>query len=856
MNSQPWAQEAPDVLSAYGTASQLGLTQEQLLLASQKFGKNNLKSEKKISKLTLLLKQFKSPMVYTLLVATIVSAFLGDSIDALAILAIVILNALIGFGQEARAEESIEALKSLSVPKARVKRDGMVKIIDSQDVVPGDLIVLEAGDYVVADGRIIQGFQLAADEAILTGESMPVEKNQVRIASEAPLAERSNMLFASTAISKGSGEMIVTATGMNTQIGHIAGLLGQAKVKETPLQERMGKLSNLLILMGAGVIVIVGLIGFSKGTAWSEIFMNAISLAVATIPEGLPTVVTLALALAVRRMSKRNAIVRKMPAVETLGSTDVICTDKTGTLTTGKMRVRETYTLDNQQDEIFYQILVKCNNASLDHGGSGDPTEIALLYLADEAGTLDAVKAGSNRIHEWSFESDRKRMSVAIKSHNEFLILTKGAPETLLPLCLLTDEERSRISERINTLSMKGHRILALAYKKIDDLSSKEKQNPGLIERELTFKGLVAIADPPKEETIPAIKSCKAAGIKVVMITGDHPLTASAIAHELGITEEGIFDEVLSGADLEKMSQDELKIRAEKTAVYARVSPEHKLQIIKALESNGHVVSMTGDGVNDAPALKSAAIGVAMGKAGTEVARQASSMILTDDNFSTIVSAVEEGRALYGNIKRTIQYLLSTNLAELLIMVGAVLIGLPVPLHPLNLLWINLVTDGLPSLALAAEPVGKDYLKTSTRPSPSSFFDRPFYLELFFVGILSTILGLIIYDYSIQHYDLLTSRSYMFNFMVYLCLFRSFSCRSETKTFFELSFNPIHLGAVLAPVILQASLQYSGLFQSLFKVRAVTLTENGILIGISLIPVTFVEVYKLINKKRKKTEEF
>lgn len=849
MKNTPWSLDASVVVDNFKSNIDSGLGDEEVRQALAQFGENNLKSEKKISKWTLLLKQFKSPMVYTLIFATVVSAALGEFIDATAILAIVILNALIGFAQESKAEDSLEALKNLSVPKARVKRAHQIMTIDSKDIVPGDIVHLEAGDYVVADGRIFESYGLSADEAILTGESMPVNKHSEVIDEEAVLADRSNMLFASTAISQGSGKMVVTATGMNTQIGHIAGLLEEAKIKDTPLQERMSKISNLLILMGGGVILTVAILGLSKNTPWTEIFMNAISLAVATIPEGLPTVVTLALTLAVRRMTKRNAIVRKMPAVETLGSTDIICTDKTGTLTTGKMRVRETFTLDENPDAIFNQILVQCNNASLDHGGSGDPTEVALLYQVENTGSLSELKKQQKRIHEWSFDSVRKRMSVATVSDEGTFILTKGAPESLLPVCQLSPSEREKIDQVIDTMSRKGHRMLALAYKKVNDLTQIEKEDPELIERNLIFKGLVAIADPPKDETIGAIKSCKAAGIKVVMITGDHPQTAKAIAMELGITDEGKFDKVLSGSDLDKMSVEELRVQAEETAVYARVTPEHKLKIIKALQANGHIVSMTGDGVNDAPALKAADIGVSMGKAGTEVARQASSMILTDDNFSTIVSAVEEGRAIYGNIKRTIQYLLSTNLAELLIMLGAVLLGMPVPLAPLSLLWINLVTDGLPSLALASEPVKRGSLKFSKRPSPSSFFDRAFYTELFFVGLLSTVLGLIIYDYSLQHYDLLSARSYMFNYMVYLCLFRSFSCRSETQTFFELKFNPIHLTSVVVPVVFQALVQYTELFQQLFKVRVVELSENLILIGISLIPVTFVEVYKLLRRR-------
>ncbi len=850
MSSSPWSQDISIVSENHKTNISQGLTANEVAQKLKEYGPNNLKSEKQISKWFLLLKQFKSPMVYTLVFATVVSAFLGEIVDAIAIFAIVILNALIGFAQESKAEDAIEALKTLTVPEARVLRDGRVVIIDSNEVVPGDIIVFESGDYVVADGRIIECFQLSADEAILTGESMPVKKKADKVPEETLLAERSNMLFASTAIAQGSGKMIVTGTGMNTEIGRIAGLLEtHSETKETPLQVRMGKLSNLLIIMGVGVILIVAILGFMKGTAWSEIFMIAISLAVATIPEGLPTVVTLALTLAVRRMTKRNAIVRKMPAVETLGSTDVICTDKTGTLTTGKMRVREVFTLNDERDELFYKILTLCNNATITPGESGDPTEVALLYLARDEAHEKSFSLNLKRIHEWSFESDRKRMSVAAESNEGLYILSKGAPETILPVCHLSQNEREEIEKVVETLSSKGHRTLALASKKVECLSQEEKHDASLIEKDLTFKGIVAIADPPKEETIPSIKSCKAAGIKVVMITGDHPLTAKAIADELGITDQGVFDGVLSGSDLDRMNTEELRKLAEHTAVYARVSPEHKLKIIKALESNGHIVSMTGDGVNDAPALKAAAIGVAMGKAGTEVARQSSSMILTDDNFSSIVSAVEEGRAIYGNIKRTIQYLLSTNLAELLIMLGAVILGMPTPLAPLNLLWINLVTDGPPSLALAAEPVGKDYLKTSTRPSPSSFFDRPFYLELFFVGLLSTVLGLIIYDWTLQHYDELTAKSYMFLFLIYLCLVRSFSCRSETKTFFQLKFNPIHLMSVVIPVLLQLSIQYTEIYQKLFKVRSVSLIENAVLVLISMIPVTCVELYKLFKRK-------
>lgn len=844
--SAPWAESAGTLLRSLETDQDSGLPVQRVQSIQAKYGKNVLSDDKGVSPLKIVLRQINNPMVYILLIATVGAAVLGEVINAVAIVAIVILNVIIGFVQDYKAEEAISALKKLTVPKARVIRDGNVHTIEAEDVVPGDILHLEAGDYVVADARVIQAFQLSADESVLTGESLPVEKYVEPIGEEVLLADRKNMLSAGTAISTGSGRAVVTAIGMKTEIGRIAGLLRDTSDQATPLQKRLEKVGHKLLVIGLVVVIAVFALGIYHGLDRFTILMSAISLAVAAIPEGLPTVVSLALALAVRRMTKRNALVRKMAAVETLGSIDIICTDKTGTLTTGKMRVREVVTASNEE---FLHALVLCNNASLHGEGSGDPTEIALLLQARDQGVdVPEMRRKNPRIHEWSFDSQRKRMTVAIGADEDVLLYSKGAPDALIPLCRLSNEELAKLEQKTLELSSLGRRVLAVATKKMSgrDLAKKGHEE---VEKDLVFLGLVAMADPPKEETLSSIKQCKAAGIRVVMITGDHPATAKAIGTELGIIDEN-FSDVMTGLDLNSLPDDEIRKRVERTAVYARVTPEHKLKIIGALEANGHLVSMTGDGVNDAPALKKAAIGVAMGKAGTEVARQASAIILTDDNFSTIVSAIEEGRAIFGNIKRTVQYLLSTNLAEILVVLGASVMSLPIPFAPISLLWINLVTDGFPSLALAAEPVEKDFFRFSKTPSPKSFFDRHFMRELFFVGASMTALVLGVYVYALRYSDTITAQSYAFNLMVFMTLFRSFSCRSETRTFLELPFNRWHMASVIFPIGLQLLLQRFELFRKLLQVRSLTLQEGLILLGIGLIPLSIVELMKLIRRKR------
>ena len=862
---KPWALESNQVLEKLESNLVQGLSEKEVVSRLSKFGSNVLETKKEISFFKKLLNQFESPVVITLIIATIISLALGDTIDAIAIMFIVVLNAGIGLFQELKAESAVKALKNLSAPRARVIRNGSTTQINSSEVVPGDILFLEAGDYIPADARLIHESQLSIDESVLTGESLPVRKTVQLLGHETVLADRKNMIFAGTAVSNGTAKAIVTATGQKTEVGHIAALLDSAELKETPLQRRLAQVSSKLLWACAGVIGLVIVLGIYHNENKIDVLMSAVSLAVAAIPEGLPTVVSLALALAVRRMTKKNAIVKHLPAVETLGSTSVICTDKTGTLTTGKMKVRELFTLSkglfpvdpkNQATQTEIELLkasVLASNADINHDVStGDMTEVALLFAATDLNqNFKDWQKDSQRLAEWSFDSDRKRMSVATKENDSVFVYCKGAPEAVIDICNLSSIDKSKINKMLESLSGQGRRLLAVGYKKVEGPSISANLNFREVEKDLEFLGLISIADPPRKESIEAISHCRAAGIKVVMITGDHPVTAKAIAKELGLVTEEKMQKVLTGLELDKFSEEDLVKQVESIVVYARVSPEHKLRIIRAWQRLGHTVAMTGDGVNDAPALKQASIGVSMGKGGTEVARQASSMILTDDNFATIVSAVEEGRAIYGNIRRTIQYLLSGNLSEILIMLGAAVWGWPAPLAPIHLLWINLVTDGLPSLALAAEPVPKNYLKSSYRPSSENFFNRDFYKEMIFVGCVSALMTLIVYGYFLKVADEATARSYAFSFLVFTELFRSFACRSEKLTFFEMGLfsNLYHLVAVAIPMGFQLLLHHSTLFQEVFKVKPLSWTHCSVLILLTLIPVSLVEVRKMFLKK-------
>ncbi len=852
--SQPWSMSSEEVTSKLQSNKDLGLSKVEAAKRLIESGPNSLKEEKKASKFKLLITQFLSPVVLILIFSAIIAGSLGELTDSLAIFVIVIVNAIIGFLQESKAEDAINALKNLSAPKAKVLRDSEILQIQSTDVTTGDILVLEAGDYVAADARLILANQLSIKESVLTGESLPVNKDISPKPASAILAERKNMLFASTAIATGSARAIVTAIGMKSEIGKIAKVLDTSKVIKTPLQKRLEQVSRKLLLLCGAVIILVAILGFFHGEKWLDILMSAISLAVAAIPEGLPAIVTVALALAVRRMSKKNAIVRHLPAVETLGSTNVICTDKTGTLTTGNMRVKDIFPVEGQDENLVLSSIL-CSNASLNekNEATGDPTEVALLYLAKER-KLDLQNTNTKypRIYEWSFDSDRKRMSVAVRDGDHVTLHTKGAPEAVLERCILDEAGKSKILELQQTLSSQGKRLLAVASRQFSNFDVEKLKESNVVEKDLTYLGIISISDPPREETIPAIKACKESGITIVMITGDHPETAKAIAKELGIVEEGKFDGIMTGEELEQISPEELAKKVGNIAVYARVSPLHKVKIVEAWQGKGNVVAMTGDGVNDAPALKKASIGISMGKGGTEVAKQASAMILTDDNFATIVSAIKEGRAIFGNIRRTIQYLLSGNLAEILIMLGAAIAGWPAPLAPIHLLWINLVTDGFPSLALAAEPVPKDILSGSL-PSSKSFFDKKFYIEMSFVGVTIALMALIIYGYMLKTSDEISARTYIFSFLVFAELFRAFACRSEDKTIFQMGmFSNIYLlVSVSIPIGFQLFLHHSGMLLDLFEVNHISWYECFLMIGLTLIPVSIIEMRKFLKQKKK-----
>lgn len=857
-----WAQTSDQVSARLGVRPNEGLSESEVRPRQERFGINSLVAEKKTSGFIKFIRQFKSPVVLALVAATVVSITLGEWIDATAILVIVVINAFVSLYQEAKAEKAVETLKSLSAPKARILRQGHIVQVDSKDVVPGDVLVFEAGDFIAADARVFEARQLSTIEAALTGESLPVEKYESEISQKSPLAERSNMIFSGTAIANGSGRAIVVATGMKTELGKIAELLEASTIEQTPLQKNLDVVGSRLLYASIAIIALIAVIGFFEKRQPLELLLSAVSLAVAAIPEGLPAVVTVALTLAVHRMVKRRAIVRHLPAVETLGSADVICTDKTGTLTTGQMELRETMTFEegigapssSSANRTLLSSSALCSNATYDPSGSqtGDPTEVALLKAALSIGLdSEGLQSSHPRFFEWAFDSDRKRMTVAVRGKDGVVLHSKGAPESILACCNISVEAAARIRSAVLELSSQGRRVLAVATARAADVDVRNLKAEE-VERNLEFLGLVSIADPPRTESISAIKQCQEAGIRVVMITGDHPVTARAIARELGILLPGVSEGVLTGEDLSKLNDEQLRAKVLETAVYARVSPQDKLKIISAWKANGRVVAMTGDGVNDAPALKVASIGISMGRGGTEVARQASSMILADDNFATIVSAVEEGRAVFGNIRRTVEYLLSGNLAEILVMMGAAVFNWPAPLSPIHLLWINLVTDGIPALALAAEPVPKGILDEERIDTRSAFSSRAFWLRTAIVGSVTGLMCLGVYAYALRTWDEETARTLAFSFLVYAELFRSFASRSERLTFWELGprSNLLHLAAILAPAIFQFVLHHSTTFQSIFDVRHLTIEECLGIFAITLVPVTVLEITKLLRRKR------
>ncbi len=854
------------------TDAKLGLTAGEAARRLERHGRNELKQAKKKSVWQMYLEQFKDVMVIVLIAAALISGvLLGEWVDAAIILFVVLLNALLGVIQENRAEKSLEALKKLSSPHAKVKRDGAVTSVPAAELTPGDVVILEAGDYVSADMRVTVSANLKVDESALTGESEPVEKQTAPVESrdgaDVPLGDRNNLVFSGSLVTYGRGEGIITETGMNTQLGAIAGMLGSEEGVQTPLQRRMAELGKKLALLCLGVCALVFLVGVLYGNDAGEMFMTAISLAVAAIPEGLLAIVTIVLAIGVQQMIAQNAIIRRLPAVETLGSATVICSDKTGTLTMNKMTVVAASAPFQVTDaavltlsEPFANALALCNDAqpATDEQGNpvftGDPTETALLDFVKSKGIEKAaLESALPREDELPFDSDVKRMTTVHRRDGGFATYTKGGLDEVLTLCTqifedgkarpLTDGDRERLQASANEMASSALRVLAFAAGEVERLA--DAGNRAHYESGLTFVGLAGMIDPPRPTARDAVEKCKRAGIKPVMITGDHRVTASAIASELGILSKG--DRVITGQELERMDDDRLREEVRNIAVYARVSPEHKVRIVKAWQSYGDVVAMTGDGVNDAPALKRADIGIAMGMNGTEVSKEAAAMILTDDNFATIVGAVSQGRTIYANILKAIQFLLSSNLGEILVIFLATLLNWGTPLLPIHILWVNLITDTLPALALGMEPAEPDVMDAPPRDPKSPIFSKPLLFRVCYQGLMVAALSLCAFLVGAR-ISPDTGHTMAFAVLAMSQLVHAFNLRSNTHSAFSRGrLNKWMLPAFFGGLALQLGVLLIPFLMDLFRVVPLTLMQWLLVAVLSIAPLTIVELFKALG---------
>ena len=880
------------VLESLGIDENVGLSSAQVLERRERYGTNALATAPEEPIWRKFVSQFRDVVVGILIAAALVSGLMGEWTDTTAILAIVLLNASLGFFQEEKAARALAALQGMAAPLARVLRDGQLASIPARELVPGDIVNIEAGDNVPADLRLLQAFAVQVQEASLTGESVPVEKDaSIVLPAGTALADRRNMVYMSTVLANGQGRGLVVATGMQTQIGRIAGMLETCQREPTPLQRQLAELGRTLVIVCLVLVGVIFVLGVLHGNSLTEALLSSVSLAVAAVPEGLPAVVTTALALGLQRMVRRNALVRKLPSVETLGCVSVICSDKTGTLTRNEMTVRETlaggvhYRVTGSgyapQGEFFatgaesehpvkpsevsdlqtaLRIGAYCNHAEVQPGKSdgmwaviGDPTEGALIVLAMKGG-LKSRERKPQAVQELPFDSERKAMSVLVRDNSGRRVqYTKGAPEAILAACVsecrngqavpLTDVRRGEIAQANTEMASRALRTLALAYR--DDTGSE----PRIDERNLTFAGLVGMIDPPREEVKRAVVCCREAGIRPVMITGDHPATAMAIARELGIAKES--DRAVTGQELSGMSDEELATNVEQIAVYARVAPEHKLRVVRAWKSRGEIVAMTGDGVNDAPAVNAADIGIAMGISGTDVTREASAMVLMDDNFASIVSAVEEGRAIYDNIRKFLTFLLSCNAGELMLMLLASLLGWPTPLLPVQLLWINLVTDGLPALALAMEPPEPGLMRRRPRRLTESVLSWSLGGVVIGQGSLLAAVGLAAFGFGYyQEHDLTQARTMTFCVVVYAELFRALAARSRIWTFWQLgpATNLYVFAAVAVSALLQVGIVTLPVARLIFETTAHTPLEWLVLSGLALTPVTVIELVKLVRQ--------
>ncbi|MDK0630096.1 calcium-transporting P-type ATPase, PMR1-type [Clostridium perfringens] len=860
-----------EILQELDVDEKNGLSSTEALRRLEKYGKNKLETKKKKTLFKQFLSQLKDVMIYILIIAAIISAFLGEISDALIILLVIIINAVIGVIQESKAEKALDALKELSTPKALVKRDGSLKEILSEDIVPGDIVIIDAGRYIPGDLRLIDTANLKIEESAFTGESVPSEKDASFLPDkEIPIGDQNNMAFMSTLATYGRGVGVVVGTGMNTEIGKIAKMIEQEENDETPLQKKLSELGKILGFLAVGICILIFIISFFQGRDLLEMFLTSISLAVAAIPEGLPAIVAIVLALGVQRMVKKNAIIRKLPAVETLGSVSIICSDKTGTLTQNKMTVTTVYTndsyikesefnLNDNESKLLVDCMVLCNDATYsEKSQTGDPTEIALLESPFKLNILkEKLEKEFKRIDEIPFDSDRKLMTtVNLVDDKKARVFTKGALDSILSICnkisvngKLVDfskEYKAKVLENSNIMSDKALRVLAFAYKDI----SKENIVLDSLEKDLVFIGMVGMIDPPRLEVKDSIKLCKSAGITPVMITGDYKNTAFAIANELGIAED--ISQAITGHEIDKFKEEEFNEKIINYRVFARVSPEHKVKIVKAFKSHGNIVSMTGDGVNDAPSLKAADIGVAMGITGTDVSKGASDMILTDDNFSTIVSAVEEGRKIYLNIKKSIVFLLSCNLGEILTLFTAILLNWNSPLQPIHILWVNLITDSFPALSLGVDKTKEDVMNNPPRNPKESIFVKSDKVQLIINGVLIGGITLFAFKLGERLYadSLIHAQTMAFVVLSVSQLFLSLSLRSNTKSAFSLGLfsNKYLVYSILLGIFLQVIIISISFIANIFKVTPLLLYDWIVVILVSLIPFAINEILKLFRK--------
>lgn len=842
-----------------------GLTEDEANKRLEKYGANNLKEKKKESLFIKFIKQFNDFMIIVLIIAAIISAIVaktngsGDYIDSIIIIAIVIFNAIMGLIQEEKAEKSLEALKKMSAPNAKVRRNGKIREIEASKVVPGDIVMLEAGNYVPADCRLIDSYNLQIEESSLTGETLPTSKQaDIILNANTAMGDLKNMAFATTIVVNGHAEAVVVETGMNTKVGQIAGMIIENESPETPLQKKLGEVGKTLAITCMIICGLIFLIGIWKQIPITEMFMTSVGLAVAAIPEGLPAIVTIMLSIGVTKMAKKNSIIRKLPAVETLGCSSVICSDKTGTLTQNKMTVTQIRNavgiVKNDDRRFILELGTMCTDTIESQEVIGEATEVAITNAAVEMNLRKRdLYDQMQRINEISFDSKRKMMTTIHKIGSKYRIITKGAPDVLIKRCNQYYQngriepifsKRDALQEQNQMMAEDALRVIAIAYKDVEKLP--REINSETIENELTFVGLIGMIDPPREGVKEAVKTCRKAGIKTVMITGDHLQTAKAIAKELGILRKG--DLAINGETLEKMSQQELERDIMRYSVFARVSPEHKVRIVKAFQSTGAVVAMTGDGVNDAPALKNADIGIAMGKGGTDVAKNASDMVLTDDNFVTIVEAVKQGRNIYDNIKKAVHFLLATNIGEIVAIFVGLLLGIKSPLLAIQLLWVNLVTDSLPAIALGLEKAESNIMNRLPRNPRKSLFADGLWGKITTEGVMIGMLTLVAFSIGNNLYSIEVGRTMAFLSLGILELVHSFNIKGEESIFKTGLFENRYLvGAFVLGTLLQVVVVVISPLAQIFDVVPLNSVQWLMTVIISILPVVIVELQKKFN---------